>query len=172
MSLFKVYSGTRDEFPDNYPCHPGYAYFFKDDGIFMIDVDDQTRVTVNAPNIVKAIDQKPTVYNSTDILTTEGGFLGKNSLIATTDNNCVYEIPLNNGSILTKNKMVNLLVLVVKVLYIVLLLKLLLLGPYLFLQVALALRLLWTHVPIQMYIARVRQMQRLLVVCLLVMLFQ
>lgn len=104
MSLFKVYSGTRDEFPDSYPCHPGYAYFFKDDGIFMIDVDDQTRVTVNAPNIVKAIDQKPTVYDSTDILTTKGGFLDENSLIATTDNNCVYEIPFNNGSILTKNK--------------------------------------------------------------------
>lgn len=104
MSLFKVYSGTRDKFPDSYPCHPGYAYFFKDDGIFMIDVDDQTRVTVNAPNIVKAIDQKPTVYDSTDILTTKGGFLGENSLIATTDNNCVYEIPFNNGSILTKNK--------------------------------------------------------------------
>ena len=104
MSLFKVYSGTRDEFPPDYPKHPGYAYFFKDDGIFMIDVDDETRVTVNAPNIVKAIDQKPTVYDSTDILTTKGGFLGKNSLIATTDNNCVYEISLNNGSILTKDK--------------------------------------------------------------------
>ena len=104
MALFKVYSGTRDEFPDDYPCHPGYAYFFKDDGIFMIDVDDKTRVTVNAPNIVKAIDQKPTVYDSRDILTTKGGFLGKNSLIATTDNNCVYEVSLNNGSILTKDK--------------------------------------------------------------------
>ena len=104
MSLFKVYSGTRDEFPDGYPNHPGYAYFFKDDGIFMIDVDDETRVTVNAPNIVKVIDQKSIVYNSRDILTTEGGFLGKNSLIATTDNNCVYEVSLNNGSILTKDK--------------------------------------------------------------------
>ena len=104
MSLFKVYSGTRDEFPDGYPNHPGYAYFFKDDGIFMIDVDDETRVTVNAPNIVKMIDQKSIVYDSRDILTTEGGFLGKNSLIATTDNNCVYEVSLNNGSILTKDK--------------------------------------------------------------------
>lgn len=104
MSLFKVYSGTRDEFPDGYPNHPGYAYFFKDDGIFMIDVDDETRVTVNAPNIVKVIDQKSIVYDSRDILTTEGGFLGKNSLIATTDNNCVYEVSLNNGSILTKDK--------------------------------------------------------------------
>lgn len=104
MSLFKVYSGTRDEFPDGYPNHPGYAYFFKDDGIFMIDVDDETRVTVNAPNIVKIIDQKSIVYDSRDILTTEGGFLGKNSLIATTDNNCVYEVSLNNGSILTKDK--------------------------------------------------------------------
>lgn len=104
MSLFKVYSGTRDEFPDGYPNHPGYAYFFKDDGIFMIDVDDKTRVTVNAPNIVKIIDQKSIVYDSRDILTTEGGFLGKNSLIATTDNNCVYEVSLNNGSILTKDK--------------------------------------------------------------------
>lgn len=104
MSLFKVYSGTRDKFPDGYPNHPGYAYFFKDDGIFMIDVDDETRVTVNAPNIVKIIGQKSIVYDSRDILTTEGGFLGKNSLIATTDNNCVYEVSLNNGSILTKDK--------------------------------------------------------------------
>lgn len=104
MSLFKVYSGTRDEFPPDYPKHPGYAYFFKDDGILMIDVDDNTRVTVNAPNIVKATNQGLTVYDSRDILTTEGGFLSKDSLIATTNNNCVYEISLNNGSILTKDK--------------------------------------------------------------------
>lgn len=46
MALFKIYKGTEDQLPKSF--HEGYAYFTTDEGNLYIDINDTTRVQVNA----------------------------------------------------------------------------------------------------------------------------
>lgn len=46
MALFKIYRGTQDQLPKSF--HEGYAYFTTDEGNLYIDINDTTRVQVNA----------------------------------------------------------------------------------------------------------------------------
>ena len=102
MSLFKVYSGTREEFPPDYPLHPGYAYFFEDDGIFTIDTETE-RKNVAVSEIVKTVEGGLKSVSTDKLLWTEDEPT-PDCLIISGENNSMYCMPIDNNSVIIKNK--------------------------------------------------------------------
>lgn len=101
MALFKVYSGTREEFPSDYPLHPGYAYFFKDDGIFAIDTENE-RKNVAVSEIVRTVEGGPKSVSTDTLLWTEDEPT-PDCLVVSGENNLMYYMPIDNNSVIIKN---------------------------------------------------------------------
>lgn len=101
MSLFKVYSGTRDKFPPDYPLHPGYAYFFEDDGIFTIDTENE-RKNVAVSEIVRTVEGGPKSISTDKILWTEDEPT-PDCLVVSGKENIMYYLPIDNNSVVIKN---------------------------------------------------------------------
>lgn len=98
MSLFKIYSGTAAEFPQDYALHPGYAYFFEDSGEFMIDTDSG-RVDVKVSQLIKTIDGEVTFVDVDDVLLADTAGLTKNAILVGGENNTVRAIAITAGSV-------------------------------------------------------------------------
>lgn len=101
MSLFKVYSGIRDNFPPDYPLHPGYAYFFEDDGIFTIDTENE-RKNVAVSEIVRTVEGGPKSISTDKILWTEDEPT-PDCLVVSGKENIMYYLPIDNNSVVIKN---------------------------------------------------------------------
>lgn len=101
MSLFKVYSGIRDNFPQDYPLHPGYAYFFEDDGIFTIDTEKK-RKNVAVSEIVRTVEGGPKSISTDKILWTEDEPT-PDCLVISGEDNIMYYAPIDNNSVVIKN---------------------------------------------------------------------
>lgn len=98
MSLFKIYSGTAAEFPQDYALHPGYAYFFEDSGEFMIDTDNG-RVDVKVSQLIKTVDGEVTFVDVDDILLADTAGVTKNAVLVGGENNTVKAIAIAAGSV-------------------------------------------------------------------------
>ena len=101
MSLFKVYSGKRKDFPNNYPLHPGYAYFFEDDGIFTIDTETE-RKNVAVSEIVRTVEGGPKSISTDQLLWTEDEPT-PDCLVVSGKNNLMYYLPIDNNSVVIKD---------------------------------------------------------------------
>lgn len=92
MALFKIYSGTANEFPENYPLHPGYAYFFEDSGELVIDTDEG-RVDVKAAILVKNNGDEPEFIDVDDLLIAEAADgMKPNAVLVGGENNHIKAI--------------------------------------------------------------------------------
>lgn len=99
MALFKIYSGTADEFPSNYALHPGYAYFFEDSGELVIDTDNG-RIDVKVSQLIKTVNREVTFVDVDDVLTAaDGNGLTKNAILVGGENNTVRAIAIAAGSV-------------------------------------------------------------------------
>lgn len=99
MALFKIYSGTADEFPSNYALHPGYAYFFEDSGELVIDTDNG-RIDVKVSQLIKTVNGKVTFVDVDDVLTAaDDNGLTKNAILVGGENNTVRAIAIAAGSV-------------------------------------------------------------------------
>ena len=98
MSLFKIYSGTAAEFPQDYALHPGYAYFFEDSGEFMIDTDNG-RVDVKVSQLIKTVDGEVTFVDVDDILLADTAGVTKNAVLIGGENNTVKAVAIAAGSV-------------------------------------------------------------------------
>lgn len=99
MALFKIYSGTANEFPSNYALHPGYAYFFEDSGELVIDTDNE-RINVKVSQLIKTVNGEVTFVDVDDVLiTTDDNGLTKNAILIGDENNTVRAIAITAGSV-------------------------------------------------------------------------
>lgn len=99
MALFKIYSGTTDEFPSNYALHPGYAYFFEDSGKLVIDTDNE-RIDIKVSQLIKTVNGEVTFVDVDDILiATDNNGLIKNAILVGGENNTVKAIAIAAGSV-------------------------------------------------------------------------
>lgn len=99
MALFKIYSGTADEFPSNYALHPGYAYFFEDSGELVIDTDNG-RIDVKVSQLIKTVNGEVTFVDVDDVLTAaDDNGLTKNAILVGGENNTVRAIAITTGSV-------------------------------------------------------------------------
>lgn len=99
MALFKIYSGTANEFPSNYALHPGYAYFFEDSGELVIDTDNG-RIDVKVSQLIKTVNEEVTFVDVDDVLTTaDDNGLTKNAILIGDENNTVRAIAITAGSV-------------------------------------------------------------------------
>lgn len=99
MALFKIYSGTADEFPSNYALHPGYAYFFEDSGELVIDTDNG-RIDVKVSQLIKTVNGEVTFIDVDDVLTAaDDNGLTKNAILVGGENNTVRAIAIAAGSV-------------------------------------------------------------------------
>lgn len=98
MALFKIYSGTANEFPSNYALHPGYAYFFEDSGELVIDTNNE-RINVKVSQLIKTVNGEVTFVDVDDVLTTVGDGLTKNAILVGDENNTVRAIAIAVGSV-------------------------------------------------------------------------
>lgn len=99
MALFKIYSGTADEFPSNYALHPGYAYFFEDSGELVIDTDNG-RIDVKVSQLIKTVNGEVTFVDVDDVLTAaDNSGLTKNAILVGGENNTVRAIAITAGSV-------------------------------------------------------------------------
>lgn len=98
MALFKIYSGTADEFPSNYALHPGYAYFFEDSGELVIDTDNG-RIDVKVSQLIKTVNEEVTFVDVDDVLTADSNGLTKNAILVGGENNTVRAIAIAAGSV-------------------------------------------------------------------------
>lgn len=99
MALFKIYSGTADEFPSNYALHPGYAYFFEDSGELVIDTDSG-RIDVKVSQLIKTVNGEVTFVDVDDVLTAaDSNDLTKNAILVGGENNTVRAIAIAAGSV-------------------------------------------------------------------------
>lgn len=94
MALFKIYKGKAEFLPQS--KHEGYAYFTTDEGNLYIDIDDTTRVQVNALAAQKLIHviqneesedvvveiQPDEILTTNDIIPVENGGTGNSNGIA------------------------------------------------------------------------------------------
>lgn len=104
MALFKIYSGTASEFPEQYPLHPGYAYFFEDSGELVIDTEN-ARIGVKAASLIKNLaDGSFEIIDVDDVLiaNAEEG-LAANALLISGDDNTVKAIPVSAGALYMAN---------------------------------------------------------------------
>lgn len=99
MALFKIYSGTADEFPSNYALHPGYAYFFEDSGELVIDTNNG-RIDVKVSQLIKTVNGEVTFVDVDDVLTAaDSNGLTKNAILVGGENNTVRAIAIAAGSV-------------------------------------------------------------------------
>lgn len=99
MALFKIYSGTANEFPSNYALHPGYAYFFEDSGELVIDTDNE-RINVKVSQLIKTVNGEVTFIDVDDVLTAaDDNGLTKNAILIGDENNTVRAIAIAAGSV-------------------------------------------------------------------------
>lgn len=99
MALFKIYSGTANEFPSNYALHPGYAYFFEDSGELVIDTDNG-RIDVKVSQLIKTVNGEVTFVDVDDVLiTADDNGLTKNAILIGDENNTVRAIAITAGSV-------------------------------------------------------------------------
>lgn len=99
MALFKIYSGTADEFPSNYALHPGYAYFFEDSGELVIDTNNG-RIDVKVSQLIKTVNGEVTFVDVDDVLTAaDDNGLTKNAILVGGENNTVRAIVITAGSV-------------------------------------------------------------------------
>lgn len=99
MALFKIYSGTADEFPSNYALHPGYAYFFEDSGELVIDTNNG-RIDVKVSQLIKTVNGEVTFVDVDDVLTAaDSNGLTKNAILVGGENNTVRAIAITAGSV-------------------------------------------------------------------------
>lgn len=99
MALFKIYSGTADEFPSNYALHPGYAYFFEDSGELVIDTNNG-RIDVKVSQLIKTVNGEITFVDVDDVLTAaDSNGLTKNAILVGGENNTVRAIAIAAGSV-------------------------------------------------------------------------
>ena len=99
MALFKIYSGTADEFPSNYALHPGYAYFFEDSGELVIDTNNG-RIDVKVSQLIKTVNGEVTFVDVDDVLTAaDDNGLTKNAILVGGENNTVRAIAITAGSV-------------------------------------------------------------------------
>ena len=99
MALFKIYSGTADEFPSNYALHPGYAYFFEDSGELVIDTDNG-RIDVKVSQLIKTVNGEVTFVDVDDVLiAADDNGLTKNAILVGGENNTVRAIAITAGSV-------------------------------------------------------------------------
>lgn len=102
MALFKIYSGTADEFPQDYAVHPGYAYFFEDSGELVIDTDGG-RIDVKATMLVRNSGDELEFIDVDDVLIAGTDGITKNAILVGGDNNTVKAIAVANGSLVVGN---------------------------------------------------------------------
>lgn len=102
MALFKIYSGTADEFPQDYALHPGYAYFFEDSGELVIDTD-AGRIDVKATILVKNSGDELEFIDVDDVLVAGADGITKNAILVGGDNNTVRAIAIANGDLVVGN---------------------------------------------------------------------
>lgn len=99
MALFKIYSGTADEFPSNYALHPGYAYFFEDSGELVIDTNNG-RIDVKVSQLIKTVNGEVIFVDVDDVLTAaDSNGLTKNAILVGGENNTVRAIAIAAGSV-------------------------------------------------------------------------
>lgn len=99
MALFKIYSGTADEFPSNYALHSGYAYFFEDSGELVIDTNNG-RIDVKVSQLIKTVNGEVTFVDVDDVLTAaDDNGLTKNAILVGGENNTVRAIAIAAGSV-------------------------------------------------------------------------
>lgn len=99
MALFKIYSGTADEFPSNYALHPGYAYFFEDSGELVIDTNNG-RIDVKVSQLIKTVNGEVTFVDVDDVLiAADNSGLTKNAILVGGENNTVRAIAIAAGSV-------------------------------------------------------------------------
>lgn len=100
MSLFKIYSGTADEFPQDYALHPGYAYFFEDSGELVIDTENG-RIDVKASSLIKDGGTEIEFIDVDDVLLSGTEGIAKNAILIGGDNNIIKAVSIENGHIIT-----------------------------------------------------------------------
>lgn len=106
MALFKIYSGTADDFDgingfSNYAVHPGYAYFFEDSGEFVVDTENG-RYTVNASTLIKNNGTGIEFIDVDEVLYSPDG-ITKNALLVGGDSNTVRAIAIDEGALVIGN---------------------------------------------------------------------
>lgn len=102
MALFKIYSGTADEFPQDYALHPGYAYFFEDSGELVIDTKSG-RIDVKAAILVRNNGSEPEFIDVDDVLIADADGVTKNAILVGGDNNTVKAVAIADGSLMVGN---------------------------------------------------------------------
>lgn len=102
MALFKIYSGTADEFPQDYALHPGYAYFFEDSGELVIDTESG-RIDVKAAILVRNNGSEPEFIDVDDVLIADADGVTKNAILVGGDNNTVKAVAIADGSLMVGN---------------------------------------------------------------------
>lgn len=102
MALFKIYSGTADEFPQDYALHPGYAYFFEDSGELVIDTENG-RIDVKASSLVKDNGEDVEFIDVDDVLIADATGVSKNAILIGGDNNTVKAVAIAAGRLIIGN---------------------------------------------------------------------
>lgn len=102
MALFKIYSGTADDFNgingfSNYAIHPGYAYFFEESGEFIVDTETG-RYSVNAATLIKNNGTTIEFIDVDEVLYSPDG-ITKNALLVGGDTNTVRAIAIDAGAL-------------------------------------------------------------------------
>lgn len=103
MALFKIYSGTADEFPQDYALHPGYAYFFEDSGELVIDTESG-RIDVKASSLVKDNGDEVEFIDVDDVLIASKDGVTKNALLVGGEGNTVRAIAIDAGALVIGNE--------------------------------------------------------------------
>ena len=82
MALFKIFKGNVENLPLD--KHEGYAYFTEDTKELYIDIDNNTRVQVNAEKLSRTIDNSTETIEIDDILELQDHLINKNNPHETT----------------------------------------------------------------------------------------
>lgn len=82
MALFKIFKGNVENLPLD--KHEGYAYFTVDTKELYIDIDNNTRVQVNAEKLSRTIDNSTETIEIDDILELQDHLINKNNPHETT----------------------------------------------------------------------------------------
>ena len=82
MALFKIFKGNVENLPLD--KHEGYAYFTEDTKELYIDINNNTRVQVNAEKLSRTIDNSTETIEIDDILELQDHLINKNNPHETT----------------------------------------------------------------------------------------
>lgn len=98
MALFKIFHGTAEQFPSDYPLHPGYAYFFDDSGEMLIDTESG-RIDVKSAYLVRDGGEEIEVIDVDDVLIAEGE-IAENAVLIAGPNKTVKAVAIAQGSLI------------------------------------------------------------------------